>query len=248
MMSPQFRPIALQGEYVYVANTPNNTVEVIELSSKSIHRIVPVGIEPVGLAVRPDGKELWVTNHVSDSVSIIDLDPHSPTRLQIIHTISDFDPKTKSTRFDEPVGVVFADDTKAYVSLSSENQIAVIDVQTRAITKRLKIPAQDPRGMVVRNGLLHVIAFESNNQTQLSGGKKEDIDGNLITFDAWDHSIHNNNVLSLGHVVDIVKNPKVPDRDLFAWITGKEEVAANYDTPVFQALRAFHTHDKPIAF
>jgi len=41
---------------------------------------------------------------------------------------------------------------------------------------------------------------------------------------------------------------EVPDRDLFAWITGKEEVAANYDTPVFQALRAFHTHDKPIAF
>lgn len=224
MMSPQFRPIALQGEYVYVANTPNNTVEVIELSSKSIHRIVPVGIEPVGLAVRPDGKELWVTNHVSDSVSIIDLDPHSPTRLQIIHTISDFDPKTKSTRFDEPVGVVFADDTKAYVSLSSENQIAVIDVQTRAITKRLKIPAQDPRGMVVRNGLLHVIAFESNNQTQLSGGKKEDIDGNLITFDAWDHSIHNNNVLSLGHVVDIVKNPKVPDRDLFIFDTKTDQL------------------------
>jgi antitoxin CptB len=41
---------------------------------------------------------------------------------------------------------------------------------------------------------------------------------------------------------------EVPDRDLFAWITGKEEAPANYDTPVFQALRAFHTHDKPIEF
>ncbi len=41
---------------------------------------------------------------------------------------------------------------------------------------------------------------------------------------------------------------EVPDRDLFAWITGKEEVAANYDTPIFKALRAFHTHDKPIEF
>ena len=41
---------------------------------------------------------------------------------------------------------------------------------------------------------------------------------------------------------------EVPDRDLFAWITGKEEAPANYDTPVFRALRAFHTHDKPIEF
>jgi antitoxin CptB len=41
---------------------------------------------------------------------------------------------------------------------------------------------------------------------------------------------------------------EVPDRDLFAWLTGKEEVASNYDTPIFRALRAFHTHDKPVEF
>ena len=28
--------------------------------------------DPVGIAVRPDGKEVWVSNHVSDSVSVID--------------------------------------------------------------------------------------------------------------------------------------------------------------------------------
>ena len=224
MMSPQFRPIAISGDYVFVANTPNNTVDMIDSKTHSIQRIVPVGIEPVGLAIRPDGKELWVTNHVSDSVSIIDLDPESLTRFRIIHTIDDNDTKTKSTRFDEPVGVVFADNKKAYVSLSSQNQIAVIDVESRSITKRLRIPAQDPRGMVVRNGFLYVIPFESNNQTQLSGGRKEDIDGDLVTFDAWDHSIHNNNVLSLGHVVDVVKNPKVPDRDLFVFDTETEQL------------------------
>ena len=41
---------------------------------------------------------------------------------------------------------------------------------------------------------------------------------------------------------------EVPDRDLFAWITGKEETPENYDTGIFQALKAFHTHDKPIEF
>jgi antitoxin CptB len=39
---------------------------------------------------------------------------------------------------------------------------------------------------------------------------------------------------------------EVPDRDLLAWITGREPTPGNYDTAVFQALRAFHTHDKPV--
>ncbi len=33
---------------------------------------------------------------------------------------------------------------------------------------------------------------------------------------------------------------EVPDRDLFAWIVGREPAPANYDTPVFRALSAFH--------
>ncbi|MEI6525284.1 MAG: ankyrin repeat domain-containing protein [Planctomycetota bacterium] len=223
MMSPQFNPIIVSGEYVFVANTPNNTIDVIDKRSNQVFRQISVGIEPVGLAIRPDGNELWVANHVSDSVSIVDLQNNSQTFLQVVHTIQDFDPKTKSTRFDEPVGIAFANNQKAYVSLASENQIAVIDVPSRAINKRLQIRAQDPRGLVVQNGRLYVIPFESNNQTQLSGGRKEDIDGNLVTFDAWDHSILNNNVLSIGHVVDIVKNPKVPDRDLFVFDTQNDQ-------------------------
>jgi antitoxin CptB len=39
---------------------------------------------------------------------------------------------------------------------------------------------------------------------------------------------------------------EAPDRDLLAWITGREPTPVNYDTPVFQALKAYHTHDKPV--
>lgn len=39
---------------------------------------------------------------------------------------------------------------------------------------------------------------------------------------------------------------EVPDRDLLAWITGREPAPANYDTAVFKALKAFHTHDRPV--
>lgn len=33
---------------------------------------------------------------------------------------------------------------------------------------------------------------------------------------------------------------EVPDRDLFAWITDREETPGNYDTAVFRQVKAFH--------
>ncbi|HND55933.1 MAG TPA: hypothetical protein PLV92_26130, partial [Pirellulaceae bacterium] len=182
------------------------------------------------MAVRPDGRELWVANHVSDSVSIIDLDSASSTFQHVIDTVQEFDLRTRTSLFDEPVGIAFADNAKAYVALSSENQIAVVDTASRKVMKRLTIPAQEPRAVVVRTGRLYVLAFESGNKTQLSGGAKSDIDGDLVTFDAYEHSIRNNNVLSLGHVVDIVKHPRVPDRDLFVFDTATDRLVATVES------------------
>ncbi|WP_089175491.1 succinate dehydrogenase assembly factor 2 [Bosea sp. AS-1] len=39
---------------------------------------------------------------------------------------------------------------------------------------------------------------------------------------------------------------EVPDRDLLGWITGEIALPENYDTELFQRLKAFHRHDKPI--
>jgi antitoxin CptB len=39
---------------------------------------------------------------------------------------------------------------------------------------------------------------------------------------------------------------EAPDRDLLAWITGREPTPGNYDTGVFRALKAFHTHERPV--
>ncbi|MDG2224276.1 MAG: ankyrin repeat domain-containing protein [Rubripirellula sp.] len=228
--SPHSSPIAISGRRVFVVNTPSDTVDVIDAQTREIISRVPVGIDPVSIAIRPDGKEVWVSNHISDSVSVIANVPGIATDLQVIATIQEFDAKKRSTRFDEPVGIAFAGNHKAYVALSSNNAIAVVDVSSRKVTRRLRIPAQDPRSIIVRNERLYVIPFESNNKTQLSGGAANDIDGDLVTFDAWQHSIVHNNVLSLGHVVDIVKHPDVPDRDLFVFDTETDKLVEVVDT------------------
>ena len=227
-LSPHFKPIVLLKDTLFVANTPADTVDVINTKNGRFIKRIPVGIDPVSIAIRPDGKEVWVSNHISDSVSVIDTNPASPTSLHVIATIQDFDPQKRATRFDEPVGIAFADNKKAYVALSSENKIAVVDVASRKVTKHLSIPAQDPRAIAVKNGKLYVLPFESNNKTQLSGGYK--IDGDLVTFDAHQHSIAHNNILSLGHVVDIVKHPRVPDKDLFIYDTETDRLVETVDT------------------
>ena len=91
-------------------------------------------------------------------------------------------------------------------------------------TRRLKINAQDPRALVVRGTRLYVIAFESGNTTQLSGCNPGQLDGSMCTYDAVQETHTTNNVLSLNYDVDIVRNPKVPDRDLFVFDTRSDRL------------------------
>jgi YVTN family beta-propeller protein len=222
-LSPHASPIVKSGSLVFVVNTPADTVDIIDASTRTIVSRIDVGIDPVGIAARPDGKEIWVSNHISDSVSVIDSDPQSPTYLEVISTIQDFVPSTRATRFDEPVGIAFASNEKAYIALSSENRIAIINVATHQVEETLRIKAQDPRAITVRGDRLYVIPFESNNQTQISGCVGS-LDGDLCTFNGTEHVVTNNNVLSLGIDVDIVRNARIPDRDLYVFDTTTDQL------------------------
>ena len=222
-MSPHASPLAERGSDVFVVNTQADTLDIIDKNSRAVVRRINVGIDPVSVAVRPDGKEVWVANHVSDSISIVDNDATSATYHQVIDTVQHIDQASRSTRFDEPVGIAFADNEKAYVALSSENLIAIVEVASRSINQWLTISAQDPRAIKVRGGRLYVIPFESNNQTQISGCVGP-IDGEQCTFDATQHVVTTNNVLSQSIVVDIVKHAQIPDRDLYVFDTATDRL------------------------
>jgi len=195
--SPQSNPIVLSPDraWLYVANTTSNSVSFIRTSNFRVTRTPNVGLEPVSLAVRPDGLELWVSNHVSDSVSVIDTDPVSTSYGQVIETIQALD-ANGVTQFDEPVGIAFASNTKAYVALSSSNRIAIVDAVTYSPTGSIEITAQEPRAIAVRNGNLYVAAFESGNRTQLSACPLPD-----GSFEC---------TLGLGQLMAFATNPNLP--------------------------------------
>ena len=227
--SPHARPIAILGGFVYVANTPSDTIDVIDAEERTIVNRINVGIDPVSVVPRPDGLEIWVANHVSDTVSVIDTDPASPTFQNVVATVQAVDNANLSTDFDEPVGIAFAGNDKAYVALGPANEIAVVDVETRSVGKRLPIRAQDPRAIAVRGERLYVVAFESGNKTQLSGCFEGEIGRDGCTFDAVEHVFTNNNVLSLNYEADITEDNAVPDRDLFVFDTATDELVAEVE-------------------
>jgi len=54
-------------------------VEIFDVGASGLTRVasVPVGLEPVSVAARSDG-EMWVANHLSDSVSVVDVGSMPP--------------------------------------------------------------------------------------------------------------------------------------------------------------------------
>jgi DNA-binding beta-propeller fold protein YncE len=64
--------LSADGSRLYAVNTPDNRLEIFEVSDAGLLHLssVPVGLEPVAVAVR-GANEVWVVNQLSDDVSIV---------------------------------------------------------------------------------------------------------------------------------------------------------------------------------
>lgn len=120
--SGQVRPLALSSDasWLYATNTPDNRLEIFSISKTGLeHQFsVPVGLEPVAVAVSPIG-DIWVVNHLSDSVSIVDTSLAVP---QVVKTL---------LVGDEPQDIVFAGENRqrAFISTAHRGQNSPVDPQ-----------------------------------------------------------------------------------------------------------------------
>ena len=112
--SAPVRPLAWSddGSRLLVTNTPANCLEIyaMEADQFRLEATVMVGMEPVAVAFA-DAGEAWVVNHLSDSVSIVDLTgvPRVVQTLQV---------------GDEPRDIVFAgpDRNRAFITAAYRGQ------------------------------------------------------------------------------------------------------------------------------
>jgi DNA-binding beta-propeller fold protein YncE len=97
----QVRPLAVSPDRtrLFAVNTPAGRLDVFRITDGGlVHQgSVPVGMEPVAVAARTDS-EVWVVNHLSDSVSVVRLDPGQGTG-GVVRTL---------LVGDEPRDIVFA--------------------------------------------------------------------------------------------------------------------------------------------
>jgi DNA-binding beta-propeller fold protein YncE len=149
------RPMALSadGSRLFAVNTPDGQLEVfaVEASGLVPLRSIPVGQEPVAVAVR-SASEVWVVNHLSDSVSIVD-----PIAGVVLRTL---------LVGDEPRDIVFAGpgDARAFITTAHRGQ-------HRTDPSIASVPgAGDPRLTTEGIGRADVWVFDAGNLGGAVGG------------------------------------------------------------------------------
>jgi YVTN family beta-propeller protein len=143
------RPIALSKDEkrLYAEVDGLVGVEVADVKErKMIHRIeaelaegkAKVASRSHGLCLRPDGKELWECDVEHHEVHIYDITGEKPKQFKTL-----------------PMGekvywLTFSPDGKtAYVAVRGNNEVAVVDAETKEITTRIKVGKEPKRLLVV---------------------------------------------------------------------------------------------------
>ncbi len=154
---PPVHPMQLisGGTTLVVANTADDRIEIIDVSiTPRWVRSIPVGLSPVSVRARTD-TEIWVTNQLSDTISIVDL-----TTGNVVKTLSPG---------DEPVDVIFAGSPqRAFVSVMARNQVAVYDPANLSNPPVIiPIEGQNPSSLATDGTRVYVGIRESGNRTSI---------------------------------------------------------------------------------
>jgi YVTN family beta-propeller protein len=158
--SPVSKGLAATADRLFVANTRDNRLSVFDTTGGGapvLLKEIQVGLEPVAVQARPlSPNEVWVVNHLSDDISVVDVALGVTIRSIPVG--------------DEPADLIFTiDGAKAYVSSSRDNRIDVVSAATRTIVASYPVPMEEPRSLAITpNGKFVTFAvFESGNRTTI---------------------------------------------------------------------------------
>lgn len=164
--APHMVTLDPQGETAWVSNSGSGTLAALNLKTGNV-RLTEAGKNPQGSVFTPDSKRLYLT--VMESNLILGIEPATgkieqriptspgPARLAMVDngkTIlynllkgvawADVATGKEVTRLElpgRPLSMTLSRDGKtAYLSLQDEDQIAIVDVAARKITRYLKTP------------------------------------------------------------------------------------------------------------
>lgn len=158
--SPPVHPVEMSsdGTRLFVTHTADHRLVVFDVTAAVPLRVaeIQVGLEPVTVRART-ASEVWVVNHLSDSISIVDLPTGSVVRTLLVG--------------DEPTDVVFAPkQARAFVCVSQPDKIVVYNTDDlEAPPREIPLSLSDPRSLALSpdGASVYVAALDAQNETTI---------------------------------------------------------------------------------
>jgi uncharacterized protein (TIGR03437 family) len=140
------QPLALSADdsLLIVANPDNNSVTLFDVRNNNTRLAeIPVGREPNGVALSPDGTRAYVSNTVDGTVSVLGIDRAAASYGTVLRTI---------TVGTEPYGLALTPSgRKLYVANSRSNSVSVIDTASNYSVVTINNVGPEPRGIAITN-------------------------------------------------------------------------------------------------
>ena len=142
--------IAGASPFAYITNSESNSVSVIDATTNKVTTTIPVGSNPIGVAINPNGTKVYVVNARSSDVSVIDTATNS-----VVATV-------RAGNFPQGI-VVSPNGKKVYVTNRDSNNVFVIDTSTNTFVSTLNT-GKSPAGVAVSpdGKKLYVTNYEDN--------------------------------------------------------------------------------------
>jgi YVTN family beta-propeller protein len=110
----------------YVALSSTNSVAVFDTAFNLPVVTIPVGANPIGVAVNPKGTSAYVVNHNSNSISVIDATTQTTVATILVGS--------------SPVGVaVTPDGSRVYVANNFSNSVSVISTSSNSVVATVAV-------------------------------------------------------------------------------------------------------------
>lgn len=131
--------VAEVGRAGYVANAGSNSLSVINLANNTVLATVPVGRNPVHVAVTPDGTKAYVTNAGGNTVSVM-----STMTNSVVATVQ--------VGFSPVHAAVAPNGSRVYVTNALSNSVSVISTATNTVVATIRVGANPVHVAITPDG------------------------------------------------------------------------------------------------
>jgi YVTN family beta-propeller protein len=162
----------------YVPNAGSNSVSVIDTSSNTVVATVPVGANPVNVAVTPNGGRAYVANAGSNSVSVINTGTNTMVATVLVGA--------------NPVNVAITPNgASAYVANAGASSVTVINTATNTVVATIPVGPNPAKIAITANGASAYVTDAGSNTVSVINTATNTVTATvLVGFNPVDVAIH----------------------------------------------------------